>query len=105
MSLDLLPVNIGPDLAAGVTQPWTGRYPVSAGLFEIRPARLPRDVLRVFDDDLDCIIGYQRAFADRCHLFDLNCDMFGIWEAMPDLPPPEKRDSVMADYGRPMCAA
>jgi hypothetical protein len=28
---------------------------------------MPRDVLPVFDDDLDCIVGYQRAFADRCH--------------------------------------
>lgn len=99
MSLDFLPADAGPGFAVGAAKPWTGRYPVSSGLFEVRPARMPRDVLPVFDDDLDCIVGYQRAFADRCHLFDLNGDMLGVWEAMTALPPPAERGSLMVVGG------
>jgi len=53
----------------------------------------------VFDDDLDCIIGYQRSFARRCHLFDLNGEMLGVWEDTRELPPPEKRDSLLVVGG------
>jgi len=99
MLLDLPPANDAPDLTAGAARPWTGRYAVSAGLFEIRPTRMPCDVKPVFDDDLDCIIGYQRSFARRCHLFDLNGEMLSIWEDTTELAPPEKRDSVMVVGG------
>lgn len=105
MSLDLLPENA--DLAStAAPRPWTGRYAVSAGLFEIRPRQLPCDVRPVLDDDLDCIIGYQRTFAYRSYRYDLNGNMLAVWEAMKDLSPPEKRDSVLVVGGHrcPDCA-
>jgi len=97
MPIDLPLVNDA--RSAGAARTWTGRYAVSAGLFEIRPARIPSDVTPVFDDDLDCIIGYQRSFARRCHLFDLNGEMLSVWEDTRELPPPEKRDSLMVVGG------
>ncbi|MGX6570527.1 hypothetical protein [Cupriavidus necator] len=51
--------------------PWTGRNPVSAGWFEMRQARVPRDALPVYDEDMDCIIGYHRSFASVASTYDL----------------------------------
>lgn len=51
--------------------PWTGRNPVCAGWFEMRSARVPRDARPVYDEDMDCIIGYHRSFAAVASTFDL----------------------------------
>jgi len=51
--------------------PWTGRNPVSAGWFEMRPARVPRDARPLYDEDMDCIIGYHRSFASVASTYDL----------------------------------
>lgn len=99
MSLDVLPDEIILQAASGTTLAWTGHYAASAGLFEIRPPRLPRDTRPVFDEDLDCIIGYQRSFNERHHLYDLSGDMVAIWEGMKDPLPPEKRDPLLVVGG------
>lgn len=78
---------------------WTGRYPHSAGSFEIRPWRLPRDVLPVYDEELDCIVGYQRAFARRCQLHDLNGDVSEVWACTTFLPEPDLRDRLLVVGG------
>lgn len=80
-------------------QPWTGRYAVSAGLFEIRPRYLPRDTQPILDDDLDCVIGYQRTFAHRSHLYDLNGAMCATWETPGKPQPADKRDPVLVVGG------
>lgn len=101
MSLELPPAlatsDSNPDATA--LQTWTGRYAVSAGLFEIRPPFLARDARPVFDEDLDCIIGYHRRFGLRSHLYDLNGDMFAIWEDLTAIPAPEKRDPLLVVGG------
>lgn len=101
MSLELIPANAetgaGTDVAALNT--WTGRYAVSAGLFEVRPRYLPRDARPILDEDLDCIIGYHRRFGLRSHLYDLNGDVFSISEDLSLLPPPEKRDPLLVVGG------
>ncbi|AEI77704.1 hypothetical protein CNE_1c23800 [Cupriavidus necator N-1] len=51
--------------------PWTGRNPISAGWFEMRPARVPRDARPLYDEDMDCIIGYHRSFASVASTYDL----------------------------------
>ncbi|UIF85111.1 hypothetical protein [Cupriavidus sp. UYPR2.512] len=51
--------------------PWTGRSPVCAGWFEMRSARVPRDARPVYDEDMDCIIGYHRSFASVAATYDL----------------------------------
>ncbi|CAG9172067.1 hypothetical protein LMG23992_02110 [Cupriavidus laharis] len=59
---------------ATTTQPvfaWTGHYPVSPGWFEVRPIRIPRDARPVYDEDLDCITGYNRTFGRTALTYDL----------------------------------
>ncbi|NOV27573.1 hypothetical protein E5S69_29210 [Cupriavidus necator] len=51
--------------------PWTGRNPVSPGWFEMRSARVPRDARPVYDEDMDCVIGYHRRFAAVAATYDL----------------------------------
>ncbi|SOY47618.1 conserved hypothetical protein [Cupriavidus taiwanensis] len=51
--------------------PWTGRNPVSPGWFELRCARVPRDARPVYDEDMDCVIGYYRRFASVASVYDL----------------------------------
>ncbi|KAI3589790.1 hypothetical protein D9X30_5373 [Cupriavidus sp. U2] len=101
MSLELTPANAetGAETDAAALKTWTGRYAVSAGLFEVRPRYLPRDARPILDDDLDCIIGYHRRFGLRSHLYDLNGDMFSVAEDLSNLPPPEKRDPLMVVGG------
>ncbi|GJG96291.1 hypothetical protein [Cupriavidus pauculus] len=101
MSLELLPAStdIDPAMEADALRTWTGRYAVSAGLFEIRPCYLPRDTRPILDEDLDCIIGYQRRFGQRSHLYDLNGAMFSITEDCSPQAPPEKRDPLLVVGG------
>ncbi|WP_454764356.1 hypothetical protein [Cupriavidus campinensis] len=99
MSLDVLPAEITLQAASGLALTWTGHYAAPAALFEIRPPRIPRDVRPVFDEDLDCIIGYQRGFGERYHLYDLNGDMMAIWEGMKDSLPAGKRDPLLVVGG------
>jgi hypothetical protein len=99
MSLDVLPDEITLQAVSGRTLTWTGHYAVSAGLFEIRPPRIPRDARPVFDEDLDCIIGYQRSFGGCYQLYDLNGDMTAIWEGLQDTVPVEKRDPMLVVGG------
>lgn len=50
---------------------WSARKPVSAGLFDVRPPVVPYNAKSIYDDDLDCIIGYQFDVAgdsDRRHI-------------------------------------
>ncbi|WP_432257560.1 hypothetical protein [Cupriavidus sp. TMH.W2] len=63
--------------------PWTGRNPVSAGWFEMRPVRVPRDARPVYDEDMDCIIGYHRSFASVASTYDLAGQVAAI-DACPD---------------------
>ncbi|MDQ0139259.1 hypothetical protein [Cupriavidus necator] len=51
--------------------PWTGRNPVSPGWFEMRCPRVPRDARPVYDEDMDCVIGYHRRFATVASTYDL----------------------------------
>jgi hypothetical protein len=101
MSLELSSANAetGAGASPAALQTWTGHYAVSAGLFEIRPRYLPRDVRPILDEDLDCIIGYHRRFGLCSHLYDLNGDMFSVYEDLSTLPPPEKRDPLMVVGG------
>ena len=101
MSLELPTLHTGTDARSEATAPrsWTGRYAASAGLFEIRPPYLARDARPIFDEDLDCIIGYYRRFGLRSHLYDLNGEMFSVWEDLSALPPPEKRDPLVVVGG------
>ncbi len=107
MSLDVLPDEIALQAVSGQTLTWTGHYAVSAGLFEIRPPRIPRDARPVFDEDLDCIIGYQRSFGGCYHLYDLNGDMTAIWEGCGTRCRWRSANPCWwwAACGRPMCAA
>ncbi len=57
---------------------WAGRYPVSPGWFEIRPVRVPRDARPVYDEDLDCVTGYHRAFGGTALTYDLLGDFVAI---------------------------
>ncbi|MGO4305946.1 hypothetical protein [Cupriavidus sp. RAF12] len=99
MSLDLLPSEYAAQLAIGAIRPWTGHHAGSASLFEVRPPHIPCDVRPVFDEDLDCIIGYHRVFRERCYLYDLTGDMAAIWEGMKDLPPPAQHDTLLVAGG------
>lgn len=101
MSLELSPAHadIDPVTGAVLLRTWTGRYAVSAGLFEIRPRYLPRDARPILDEDLDCIIGYQRRFGLRSHLYDLNGAMFSVAEDFSPQPPPDKRDPLLVVGG------
>lgn len=101
MSLELSttrPTTGNPSDASSL-RTWTGRYAASPGLFEIRPRYLPRDARPVFDEDMDCIIGYARRFGLRSHLYDLNGEMFYVREDLSPLPPPQKRDPLVVVGG------
>ncbi|WP_454736322.1 hypothetical protein [Cupriavidus necator] len=60
--------------------PWTGHNPVCAGWFELRSARVPRDARPVYDEDMDCIIGYHRSFAAVASTYDLAGDVVALCE-------------------------
>lgn len=51
---------------------WNGRMTASGGLFEVRPSDLPRTATPIYDDDLDCIIGYQCDVTGVIRTFDLD---------------------------------
>lgn len=87
------------DAVCAHARAWTGRYPASAGMYEIRPRNLPRDVLPIYDEELDCIVGYQRAFARRCQLHDLNGEVIEVWACTAFLPEPDFRDSLLVIGG------
>ncbi|WP_354685419.1 hypothetical protein [Cupriavidus necator] len=63
---------------------WTGHNPVCAGWFELRPARVPRDARPVYDEDMDCIIGYHRSFAAVAASYDLAGDLAALAECGAD---------------------
>lgn len=58
-----------------VSLAWTGRNPVCAGWLEMRPVNVPRDARPLYDEDLDCVIGYRRTFAEVSFTYDLRGDM------------------------------
>lgn len=103
MSLELSSASVGAETAAdadpAVLRTWTGRYAVPPGVFEIRPRYLPRDARPILDEDLDCIVGYQRRFGLCSHLYDLNGEMFSVAEDLSAMPPPEKRDPLVVVGG------
>jgi hypothetical protein len=66
-----------------LTLPWTGRNPVSPGWFEMRSVRVPRDARPVYDEDMDCVIGYYRRFASVACTYDLTGGVVAL-DACPD---------------------
>lgn len=66
-------------LHGGKPLAWSGTYPGSPGRFQIRPSALPRDALSVYDDDIDCVIGYQRVFRRVVYAFDLLGQCAKLW--------------------------
>ncbi|WP_230626341.1 hypothetical protein [Cupriavidus necator] len=46
----------------------------------MRPARVPRDARPVYDEDMDCIIGYHRSFASGASTYDLAGDVVALSE-------------------------
>ncbi|CAG2150090.1 hypothetical protein LMG31506_04174 [Cupriavidus yeoncheonensis] len=89
----LLPA-LSPPAATQAVFAWAGRYPVSPGWFEVRPARVPRDARPVYDEDIDCITGYHRIFGRTALTYDLLGSFVAIDEsrearptqaALPDL--------------------
>jgi len=87
------------DAACAQALPWTGRYPAAAGIFEVRPRRLPCDALPVYDDELGCVIGYLRAHARRGQLMNLDGDVIAVWACHAFLPEPDMRDAVLVVGG------
>lgn len=63
---------------------WSGTYPGSPGRFQLRVHRLPRDAVPVYDDDIDCIIGYQRIFGRVAYAFDLLGESARLWSLQDD---------------------
>lgn len=63
---------------------WSGTYPGSPGRFQLRVQRLPRDAVPVYDDDIDCVIGYQRIFGRVAYAFDLLGHTARLWSLQDD---------------------
>lgn len=71
---------------------WDGRPPVSPGWFEMRPSGLTRDTRPVYDEDLDCVVGYYRSFGHRGYVYDLLGEIVSItYLARPDRPRESRR--------------
>ncbi|WP_342052099.1 MULTISPECIES: hypothetical protein [unclassified Cupriavidus] len=87
------------DVACAHARAWAGRYPASAGPFEVRPPRLPRDALPVYDDELGCMVGYLRAHARRVQLMNLDGDVIAVWACNAFLPEPDIADTVLVTGG------
>lgn len=63
---------------------WSGKYPGSPSRFQLRHPRLPRDAVAVCDDDIDCIVGYQRVFGQIAYALDLQGQAARIWRLRGD---------------------
>jgi len=81
---------------------WDGHAPVSPGWFEMRPAGLPRDTRPLYDEDLDCVLGYQRSFGGRSYVYDLLGEIACIEERdAPDTVPPDTPFVVVGSLWSP----
>ncbi|CAG2151382.1 hypothetical protein [Cupriavidus plantarum] len=87
------------DAACAQARAWTGPYPAPAGIFEVRPRRLPCDALPVYDDELGCVVGYLRTHARRGQLMNLDGDVIAVWACNAFLPEPDLRDDVLVVGG------
>ena len=63
---------------------WSGKYPGSPSRFQLRHPSVPRDAIPVCDDDIDCIVGYQRVFGRVAYAFDLLGQTAKIWRLNDD---------------------
>ncbi|MCC8391868.1 hypothetical protein LJ656_04640 [Paraburkholderia sp. MMS20-SJTR3] len=51
---------------------WSGNQPRATGLFDARPPTVPRDAKPIYDDELDCIIGYQHEISGVFRIYSLD---------------------------------
>ena len=90
---------IGSSQMSAASEPsfvWSGRNTISARQFEIRPRGLPPDAEPIYDEDLDCIIGYQQCRTQGvAHIYDLTGTFVSVSEAPLEPPPFEPLDAIL----------
>ncbi|MGE8657903.1 MAG: hypothetical protein ACN6O8_14280 [Achromobacter sp.] len=78
---------------------WHGAPAIPDFQFQIRTPGLPLGAEPVIDEELNCIIGYERTLGGVTHLYDLQGDLVSISELPLESPLLDPLDIALAGYG------
>lgn len=97
------PMSIRPPEHEDRPRAWSGKYPGSPSRFQLRHPSVPRDAIAVCDDDIDCVVGYQRVFGQIGYALDLLGQAARIWRLRGDEAPSDPNETrlVMGELWQP----